>query len=93
VRLTDRQMAAPFLAMAETVAVAKQDRSEFESLLDRALKIDPNARPEWRLSNLVMQRRARWLSQRVDELFLNNGSAPPPAATAGPAYAIAVTGE
>jgi predicted anti-sigma-YlaC factor YlaD len=92
VRLTDRQMAAPFLAMAETVAVAKQDRSEFESLLDNALKIDPNARPEWRLSNLVMQRRARWLSQRVDELFLNNGSAPP-AATAGPAYAIAVTGE
>jgi predicted anti-sigma-YlaC factor YlaD len=93
VRLTDRQMAAPFLAMAETVAVAKQDRSEFESLLDRALKIDPNARPEWRLSNLVMQRRARWLSQRVDELFLNNGSVPPPTATARLAYAIVVTGE
>ena len=29
------------------------------------------SRPEWRLANLVMQRRARWLLSRADELFLN----------------------
>ena len=39
-------------------------------LLDRALAIDPDAKPEWRLENLVMQRRARWLLAREDELFL-----------------------
>jgi predicted anti-sigma-YlaC factor YlaD len=87
VRLTDGYMAGPFVAFAETVAVAQQDRSQFESLLDRALKIDPNSRPEWRLSNLIMQRRARWLLQRTDELFLNTGSTP---ATGTTAYAIAV---
>ena len=30
----------------------------------------PGAKPEWRLVNLVMQRRARWLLSRTDELFL-----------------------
>jgi predicted anti-sigma-YlaC factor YlaD len=39
------------------------------SLLERALRIDPDARPEWRLANLVVQRRARWLLARIDLLF------------------------
>jgi predicted anti-sigma-YlaC factor YlaD len=49
--------------------VRSQDRAEFERLLKRALEIDPDARPEWRLANLVMQRRARWLLARTDSLF------------------------
>jgi len=53
------------------VSVSRQDRPEFETLLHRALAIDPDARPEWRLANLVVQRRARWLLSRVDELFLD----------------------
>jgi len=56
--------------LAETVSVQKQDRAEFQSLLNQALAVDPNARPEWRLENLVMQRRAHWLLARVDELFV-----------------------
>jgi len=71
VELTGGQLASPFVAMAETVSVAKQDRSEFETLLQRALRIDPDAKPEWRLNNVVMQRRARWLLSREDELFLD----------------------
>lgn len=71
VALTKGQMAAPYLSLAETVSVAKQNRAEFESLLKAALAIDPDARPEWRLSNLVMQRRARWLLGRVDDLFVD----------------------
>jgi hypothetical protein len=39
-------------------------------LLKQALAIDPNAKPEWRLANLVMQRRAKWLLSRIDQLFL-----------------------
>jgi predicted anti-sigma-YlaC factor YlaD len=38
--------------------------------LNQALAINPDAKPEWRLANLVMQRRARWLLARTDELFL-----------------------
>jgi predicted anti-sigma-YlaC factor YlaD len=72
VALSDGQLAGPFVAMAETVSLAKQDRAEFESLLNRALKIDPDTHPETRLANLIMQRRARWLLGRTDDLFLGN---------------------
>jgi predicted anti-sigma-YlaC factor YlaD len=68
--LTSGQSASPYLALAETVSVSNQDREEFESLLKKALAVDPDARPEWRLSNIVMQRRARWLMSREDELFV-----------------------
>jgi predicted anti-sigma-YlaC factor YlaD len=70
VALTDGQLASPFVSYAETVSVQKQNRVEFESLLKQALAVDPDSRPEWRLSNLIMQRRARWLLSREDTLFL-----------------------
>ena len=69
VGLTSGQSAAPYVAMAETVSESKQDSEEFESLLKKALAINPDARPEWKLVNLVMQRRARWLLSHEDELF------------------------
>jgi predicted anti-sigma-YlaC factor YlaD len=71
VRLSDGQLASPFVSYAETVSVPKQNRTEFESLLNQALAVNPDARLEWRLSNLIMQRRARWLLSREDELFLD----------------------
>ena len=74
--------AGPLVSLAESVAVVKQDRAEFQALLTRALAIDPNARPEWRLANLVMQRRARWLLSRTDELILPE--APPSVPNASP---------
>ncbi len=67
--LSRGELASTYVALAETVSVQKQDRREFESLLNRALAIDVNARPESRLVNLVMQRRARWLLSRTDKLF------------------------
>ncbi len=70
VRLSAGRLAAPFVSYAESVSIQKQNRAEFDSLLKKALEVDPDARPEWRLSNLIMQRRARWLLSREDELFL-----------------------
>ena len=69
VELSGGFRASPYLALAETVSVRNQDRSEFTALLEKSLAIDPDARPEWRLANLVMQRRARWLLGRADLLF------------------------
>jgi predicted anti-sigma-YlaC factor YlaD len=69
--LSEGNLASPLVSYAETVCVAKQNRAEFESLLKRALAVDPNVRTEWKLENLVMQRRARWLLSRTDELFGN----------------------
>ena len=74
VALTDGQLASPYVAYAETVTIQKQEQTEFESMLKRALAVDPDTRPEWRVSNLIMQRRARWLLSREDELFLRGQS-------------------
>ena len=72
VELTGGQLASPYVSLAETVSISKQDRTEFENLLKRALAIDSDAKPEWRLNNIVMQRRARWLLSREDDLFLSD---------------------
>ena len=70
VALSGGQLAGPFVSLAEAVSVQKQDVKEFKILLQRALAIDADAKPEWRLVNLVMQRRAKWLLARIDQLFL-----------------------
>ncbi|MBN1571171.1 MAG: TRAP transporter TatT component family protein [Acidobacteria bacterium] len=70
VELSKGYQAGPLVSMAESVCIAEQNRQEFQSLLDRALAVDVNAKPQYRLANLVMQRRARWLLSRIDELFL-----------------------
>ncbi len=70
VELTSGQSASPYVALATTVSVNKQDSEEFESLLKKALAVNPDERPEWRLTNLIMQRRARWLLSRESELFV-----------------------
>ena len=62
--------ASPLVVLAEAVTIQKQDVKEFESLLNRALAINPDAHPDSRLVNTVMQRRARWLLSRKSELFL-----------------------
>ncbi len=70
--------AAPLVALAEAVCVQRQDHARFQSLLTQALAINADAQPESRLVNLVMQRRARWLLTRSDELFLTVETPPEP---------------
>jgi hypothetical protein len=70
VELSDGKMAAPYVALAEAVTIQNQKKSEFVSLLNQALAMNVDERPEWRLANLIMQQRARWLLSRVDELFV-----------------------
>jgi predicted anti-sigma-YlaC factor YlaD len=70
VKITAGLAAGPYVSYAESVAVVQQDLQGFRSLLQRALEIDPDAKPEWRLENLIMQERARWLLSREGELFL-----------------------
>ena len=57
------------MTLAESVAIAERNRGEFEELLRQALKVDVSSRPEWRLVNVVMQRRAQWLLARTEKLF------------------------
>lgn len=77
VALSRGGLAGPYVALAESVSVQKQDVAEFNDLLKRSLAIDADAMPGSRLVNLAMQRRARWLLTRTDQLFLSKTSSFP----------------
>lgn len=68
--LSAGRRASLHIAYAMAVSVPDQNREQFNSLMDRALAIDPNAIPGKRLLTTIAQRRARWLLSRSDELFL-----------------------
>ena len=46
------------------------DREEFDRLLTEALDFDVDLFPDFRLANLVAQKRARLLEAQSDDLFL-----------------------
>jgi hypothetical protein len=60
----------PYLSLAMGVSVARQDRAEFEKLMNMALAISPDANPAERLTTILMQRRAKILLDQVEYLFL-----------------------
>lgn len=71
VELSSRQQAGPYVTLAESVSLPKQDKEEFVRSLEQALVINADEKPEWRLANIIMQRKARWLLQRIDKLFID----------------------
>jgi len=70
VSITKDSLASPYVNYAENICIQTQDRQTFEELLNKVLAIDVNAYPANRLENLLMQKRARWLLSRIDDLFL-----------------------
>lgn len=68
--LSQGKRASLHLAYAETVSVVTQSAVEFRDLVNAALAVDPDAHPELRFANRLAHRRARWLLERIDELFL-----------------------
>jgi predicted anti-sigma-YlaC factor YlaD len=62
--------AFPYVVLAESVSVAKQDKAEFRELLEKALAFDVSRKDDQRLANLLAQKRARFQLGRVDELFV-----------------------
>lgn len=77
VELSEARLAGPFVSLAEAVSVQNQALEEFEALLAQALAINPDAFPEHRLENLIMQRRAAWLLAHKEDLFVVGLPAPP----------------
>jgi len=70
VELSGGRSASAYVTFAESVSVAEQNRTEFLQLLDKALAVPLDGAPEKRLAIIAAQQRARWLLERVDELFL-----------------------
>jgi predicted anti-sigma-YlaC factor YlaD len=74
VELTAGRKASPYVGLAAGIAVSRQDRAEFEALLRSALAVDVDAEPRLRLVNLISQRRARYLLEQAEYLFLDDYS-------------------
>jgi predicted anti-sigma-YlaC factor YlaD len=69
-KISQGKRAGTYVSFAENACVPAQNKAEFQSLLEKALAVDPDADPDNRLANLVSQRRARWLLNHIDDLFL-----------------------
>jgi len=69
--LSHGRSAGVHVAYAEAVSIRQQNRAEFTELLKRALAVDPDAVPANRLVTILAHRRARWLADRVDQLFVS----------------------
>ena len=70
VELSHGRLAGPHVSYAESVCVALEDRACFDEAIAAALAVDPEAVPEHRLENVLMQRRAAWLASQADRWFL-----------------------
>ena len=51
-----------------------QNAIEFREMMEVALSVDPDVDPDNRLVNLIAQRRANWLLDRIEDLFLEPGT-------------------
>ncbi len=71
VRLSGGARLSPYVSLAESVSINENSRKEFEAVLTQALAIDLGKAPDQKLANVISQRRARWLLDRIDDLFVN----------------------
>lgn len=62
----------PMVSWAASVSVRKQNREEFEKLLKEALAFDVEKAPNFKLPNILAQRRAQRLLEKEDDLFLSD---------------------
>jgi len=69
VELAHGQRAAPYLAVATTVAVQRQDEILFQEMLHNIQTIDVDQAPAWRLENRIAQEQAAWLLDHRQNLF------------------------
>lgn len=70
VELSQGKAAGPHVSWAETVCLPREDRACFEQAIAAATKINPDDDPATRLVNIIMQRRAAWLSANLDRWIL-----------------------
>lgn len=70
IRIANGRRVFPYVSFAESASVGRQNRQEFKALLEQALALDASRPSDYRLANVLAQKRARWLLSRMDELFV-----------------------
>ncbi|MEM5947490.1 TRAP transporter TatT component family protein [Spirochaetia bacterium 38H-sp] len=70
ITLDEGKKLSPYIAYAQAVMVPLQDREGYISILKKALEIDTEKYPEYRLENEVARETAIWLIKTVDDIFI-----------------------
>lgn len=68
--LSGGKNAGLYVSYAEAVAIPDQNVALFRDMMNKALAVDLDAAPDDRLRNALGKRRARWLLDRIEDLFL-----------------------
>jgi predicted anti-sigma-YlaC factor YlaD len=68
--LNEGQSVSPHVGFAEAVCIKQQDRNTFEKILQQVLEFNVDQHPEFRLSNTLAQRRARFLLDNIEDYFI-----------------------
>jgi len=70
VELSDGHALGPYVALAGSIAVKNQNAQEYRRLLEKALSIEVDKYPEMRLENTILQEKARWMLEHIEDKFL-----------------------
>ena len=68
--LSEGNKAGPYVSLAEAVSIKNEDVPEFQDLLRKALEVDPDEAIDYRLTNILSQRRATWLLDHTEDFFI-----------------------
>lgn len=69
-KITKGLQGAPYLNLASSVCIQKQKQEEFEELCNKVIEIDIEKDPKNRLVNVLMQRKAQYMLDHLDDYFL-----------------------
>ncbi|MFO7731793.1 MAG: TRAP transporter TatT component family protein [Spirochaetia bacterium] len=70
IELSEGHAVGPYVALAGSIAVKNQDVKEYRRLLEKALSIEVDKYPEMRLENTILQEKARWMLEHIEDKFL-----------------------
>ncbi len=75
VQISDGALAGPYMSYAETIVIPSQIQDpdahvRFTELMEQILEIDVDAHPENRLANILVQQKAEWYLENLDDVFL-----------------------
>lgn len=69
-QLAEGKKISPLLTYAEACSIPGQNRQEFDALMQQIRAFDADRYPEYRLVNTIAKKRAAFLQQKQDDLFL-----------------------
>ena len=70
IEIADGRLAGPYVSYAEAVVIPRQDVDHFQELMESALAVNPDGYPPARLVNVLVQRKARWYLENIEDFFL-----------------------